>query len=71
MGPDPKKIHASGLIDFLDPNLDLMAALERFNRLGLESVLSVKSLGPFDRYIVKFFFDGITPDESLGIEAVE
>ena len=66
-----KKIHASGLIDFLDPNLDLMAALERFNRLGLESVLSVKSLGPFDRYIVKFFFDGITPDEPLGIEAVE
>lgn len=56
-----KKIHASGLIDFLDPKMDLSAALERFNHLGLEAVLAIKSLGPFDRYVVKFFFDGITP----------
>ncbi len=59
-----KKIHASGLIDFIDPEMDLLAALERFNHLGLEAVLAVKSLGPFDRYIVKFFFDGITPAET-------
>ncbi len=58
-----KKIHAAGLINFLDPEMDLLAALERFNRLGLEAVLAIKSLGPFDRYVVKFFFDGITPDE--------
>lgn len=57
-----KKIHASGLIDFLAPDMDLKAALERFNYLGLETVLATRSLGPFDRYVVKFFFDGITPD---------
>lgn len=60
-----KKIHASGLIDFLDPKMDLSVALERFNHLGLETVLAIKSLGPFDRYVVKFFFDGITTDDII------
>lgn len=63
-----KKIHASGLINFLDARVDLLAALERFNDLGLEAVLGVKSLGPFDRYVVKFFYDGITPEEIGGVE---
>lgn len=66
-----KKIHASGLIDFLDPGMDLLAALERFNQLGLDAVLAIKSLGPFDRYVVKFFFHGITPDEALETEGAE
>ena len=58
-----KKIHASGLIDFRDPQVDLPAALERFQNVGLEEVLAVKFLGSFDRYVVRFFFDGITLDE--------
>lgn len=66
-----KKIHASGLIDFLAPEMDLLAALERFNHLGLETVLAIRSLGPFDRYVVKFFFDGITPDEAIETEGVK
>lgn len=65
-----KKIHTSGLIDFLDPEMDLLAALERFNYLGLEAVLAIKSLGPFDRYVVKFFFDGITPEDAIEAENV-
>jgi hypothetical protein len=32
--------------------------------------LAIKSLGPFDRYVVKFFFDGITPDEAIEAESV-
>lgn len=60
-----KKIHASGLIDFLNPNMDLLLALERFNYLGKDAVLSVKSLGAFDRYVVRFFFDGITLDDAI------
>ncbi|MER8976070.1 DEAD/DEAH box helicase [Mesorhizobium sp. M0800] len=60
-----KKIHASGLIDFLDPNMDLLLALERFIYLGRDAVLAIKSLGPFDRYVVRFFFDGITLDEAV------
>lgn len=66
-----KKIHSSGLINFLDPNMDLLAALERFNELGLETVLGIKSLGPFDRYVVKFFFDGITPGDAIEVDGAD
>lgn len=58
-----KKIHAAGLINFEDPEMDLIRTLERFKFLGTNAVLGIKSLGPFDRYVVRFFFDGITPDE--------
>ena len=60
-----KKIHVAGLINFEDPNMDLLLALERFKDLGKDAVLAVRSLGAFDRYVVKFFFDGITPDEAV------
>jgi hypothetical protein len=66
-----KKIHAAGLIDFQDPNMDLLRALECFKYLGRDAVLAIKSLGPFDRYVVRFFFDGITPDEDIAVESVE
>lgn len=66
-----KKIHASGLIDFEDPDMDLLRSLERFKILGREAVLAIKSLAPFDRYVVRFFFDGITPDEGLEMEGAD
>lgn len=60
-----KKIHEAGLINFEDPQMDLLATLERFKLLGSDTVLSVKSLGSFDRYVVRFFFDGITAHDQL------
>ncbi|MTV33222.1 DEAD/DEAH box helicase [Rhodoblastus acidophilus] len=60
-----KKINAAGLIDFQDPNMDLSRALERFKYLGKNEVLAIETLDPFDRYVVKFFFDGITADELI------
>ncbi|GAK46788.1 conserved protein, partial [Tepidicaulis marinus] len=60
-----KKIHESGLIDFEDPSMDLQSALDRFKYHGRDAVLAIKSLGPFDRYVVRFFFDGITLDDDI------
>lgn len=57
-----KKIHRAGLIDFEDPKMDLLFALESFKQLGQERVLEIPDFSQFDRYIVKFFFDGITVD---------
>ena len=57
-----KKIHRAGLINFEDPDMDLLVALERFKQLGEEKVLAAQELSRFDRYVVKFFFDGITVD---------
>ncbi|MBN9525697.1 MAG: DEAD/DEAH box helicase [Alphaproteobacteria bacterium] len=58
-----KKIHLSGLIDFQDPSMDLLRAIDRFKSLGKDAVLAIRSLGPFDRYVVRFFFNGITLDD--------
>jgi hypothetical protein len=57
-----KKIHNARLINFEDPNMDLLTALEVFKTLGIKRFLEVKNLDLFDRYVVKFFFDGITPE---------
>ncbi|MBF0333857.1 MAG: DEAD/DEAH box helicase [Alphaproteobacteria bacterium] len=60
-----KKIHKAGLIDFESPEMDLLSALEAFKYVGKDAVLAIRSLGPFDRYVVQFFFDGITPDDTV------
>jgi hypothetical protein len=57
-----KKIHRAGLVDFADPQIDLKRAIDSFQSLGLETVLGIETLSAFDRYIVKFFFEGITPE---------
>lgn len=58
-----KKIHTSGLINFQDPGMDLLRAIERFKSLGKDKILAIRSLDRFDRYVVRFFFDGITLDD--------
>ncbi|MDB5593829.1 MAG: uncharacterized protein JWM36_790 [Hyphomicrobiales bacterium] len=63
-----KKIHEAGLIDFEGPDMDLHKTLDRLMSLGIDAVLATKSLGPFDRFVVRFFFDGITPDEPEALE---
>lgn len=57
-----KKIHAARMINFLDRELGLSSVIHKFRSIGLEAILHTSDLGPFDRYVVKFFFDGITPD---------
>jgi hypothetical protein len=57
-----KKIHKAGLIDFTNPEFGLRESLEAFQAIGMEKVLAVSTLNAFDRYIVKFFYEGITPD---------
>jgi len=66
-----KKIHVAGLVNFEDPEMDLLKTLERFKSLGVDTVLAIKTLGSFDRYVVRFFFDGITPDDFHTPEALD
>ncbi|MBB3149775.1 hypothetical protein FHS21_006229 [Phyllobacterium trifolii] len=58
-----RKLHRRGLIDFSDPLLDLRAAIGRFQKLGVEEINKTPTLNPFDRFIVRYFFDGITQDD--------
>ncbi|WP_245872239.1 hypothetical protein [Brucella pituitosa] len=58
-----KKIQRSKLIDFTAENFGLNDAIEKFQEIGLERMLKIESLTAFDRYVMKFFYDGITPVE--------
>ncbi|OJY68092.1 MAG: hypothetical protein BGP16_14565 [Sphingobium sp. 66-54] len=57
-----RKLHRAGYIDFSQADLDLRSALNLFRRSGLEAAIKVETLSAFDRYILRFFFHGITPD---------
>ncbi|BCH02638.1 hypothetical protein MesoLj131b_46370 [Mesorhizobium sp. 131-2-5] len=57
-----RKIDREGLIKLSDPSLDVRNAVAQFQDIGVEGVNSLKSLTAFDRYIVKYFFEGITQD---------
>ncbi|SOB79428.1 DEAD/DEAH box helicase [Sphingomonas guangdongensis] len=59
-----RKLHNARYLNFLQPDLDLRSALDLFRSKGLEAALEVQGLTAFDRYILKFFFHGITPDDT-------
>lgn len=54
-----KRIHASGLINFEDENLDLHSAIDRMRELKSEIFAKIEALGDFDGYVLDYFFEGI------------
>lgn len=58
-----KKIHSNKLINFYDKDLNIHNALELFNEIGLEKILSIQTLTPFDIYIIEYFYDGIKTND--------
>lgn len=56
-----KKIHQSGLLDFEAEDQDLHQVIDNLNTIGIELILGkVENLDPFDVYILKYFFNGIS-----------
>lgn len=64
-----RKLHRARFIDFSQNDLDLRDALSAMRRRGLDAALKVEGLSAFDRYILKVFFDGITPEEAASSAA--
>lgn len=58
-----KKIHNYKLINFYDKDLNIHNALDLFNEIGLEKILSIQTLTPFDKYIIEYFYDGIKTND--------
>ena len=54
-----KRIHASGLVNFEDEDLDLHSAIDRLRELKPEILTGIEGLDDFDRYVLDYFFDGI------------
>jgi len=55
-----RKLHKIGLINFTDPDLTIHGVINRFHQLGKERVLELGIFDKFDKYIISYFYDGIT-----------
>jgi hypothetical protein len=56
-----KKIHKSGLMDFENAELTIHQSIEAFNKIGKEKIMAnTIGLNKFDKYILDYFYDGIT-----------
>ena len=55
-----KKIDKSNIINFCDTDLTIHKAIETFNEIGLGTILEKVELDEFDKYILEYFYDGIT-----------
>ena len=58
-----KKIHNSGLINFEYKELTLHKVIELFNKIGKEKLYEKVDFEDFDKYIIEYFYDGITINE--------
>lgn len=55
-----KQIHYAGLIDFEDKTLTLHRALDVLNEKRGEITTKLEALDSFDRYVLDYFFEGIS-----------
>ena len=59
-----KKIQRSGLVNLEDDNKEINAVIMEFNRIGIDKVLSsICRLHPFEEYIIRYFYDGISTNK--------
>jgi len=56
-----RKVQNTGLINFEEENLSLHQTIEVFQEIGLENALTIDSLDQMDKYILSYFYEGITP----------
>lgn len=58
-----KKIHHSRQINFYEKELSIHGTLNLFNKIGIDTLLKIPTLTEFDRYILEYFYDGITIEQ--------
>jgi hypothetical protein len=57
-----RKLDRAGFIDFSNSDMDLRRAIDALRNRGLDSALQIGSLTAFDKFVLKVFYDGVTPD---------
>ncbi len=62
-----KKIHKSGIIDFINSELTIHSAIDLFNEIGIERLRQSVEFDDFDNYILDYFYDGINTNEKKKI----
>lgn len=59
-----KKLHSSGIIDFNSDQLTIHDVISSFVRIGKAEVFSRCSWDPFEKYILNYFYQGISLEKS-------
>jgi hypothetical protein len=55
-----KKIHDAKVIDFYNKELQIDGAIELFRNIGKHEIINQVALDEFDKYILNYFYDGIS-----------
>ena len=56
-----RKIQDSGLINLEDDAVEISEIITQFNKIGKEKIIhSLNNLLPFDKFIINYFYDGIS-----------
>ncbi|MBD3216440.1 MAG: hypothetical protein GF311_27755 [Candidatus Lokiarchaeota archaeon] len=55
-----RKLHNHGIINFLDDNLTIHNTIDTLLSIGIQRIFEENFLDPFDKYILRYFFDGVT-----------
>lgn len=56
-----RKIQDSGLINFEDDSVEISEIITQFNNIGREKIIhSLNNLLPFDKFVINYFYDGIS-----------
>ena len=59
-----RKLHNNRVINFLDEQLTVHGTIPIFHEIGKENLLSRQFLDEFDKYILEYFYDGITVENN-------
>ena len=62
-----RKLHLNGIIDFENQEISLHTAINLFNQIGKDALLSENIWDDFDKYILEYFYDGITINDKKHI----
>ena len=60
-----KKLCINGVIEFNIQELTLHKAIEAFNTIGKQEIISKGFLSSFEEYILNYFYEGITLEAAL------
>lgn len=58
-----RKLHEHQVIDFEERYLTIHSIIERFKEIGQDFILSQHYFDEFDKYIIEYFFDGISTNK--------
>lgn len=59
-----KKLHNYEVIDFSNSELSIHSVIQLFHQIGKVTILGLECFDTFDRYIIDYFYDGITVERN-------